>query len=551
MGGIAGDPIYLPASCNYTSISCGCPIGLDVDYTSDIIPDALQTAYATMSINETNWAVEFTVTNVLALYHGHVLATKLDVRENVTTAFTPYVQNLDMQELWFPSKCSMSSIDIPADHMGIRATRYDNCTRSYTLSYSLVDLGQRNERCELVEGPDAIYVSCNITMSSVRAYDLTEPSAFLSAETTFSANISIPRSLNNEVSNLLYATLAKCNVINGPEFVIQCRVPGQWSFGANYTVVQNIPDWINPSSCVHSTTAVATFVTCGLNAVPVTGYTEASANLTATVLPGNDELTFSLDYTLPRAISASATGNLQEFIRSMGVLNEKYYYAGGDRATLYIEAVDTSRLEIIQLEMFNADSPRQVYDIRANPQFLVVETVNATHFLIEFRPSGLRQDSAFYRNGPHGVNVTLQFTAASRRQAAGETGNVVFDNIRVEGPRDANAAADDAGNQGLSSGAAGAVAAAVIAVITAIIVVSIIVIRRRRRHKLNLRTICVAASTNDKVERDDDDVITVTSSDDDLQDDSTLDFKVQPAMDTYSEVELEAIQVTLPPEDLV
>ena len=174
-------------------------------------------------------------------------------------------------------------------------------------------------------------------------------------------------------------------------------------------------------------------------------YTEVNANLSASVLtaPAGQNATggliFSLEYTLPRAASATASASLQNFIQSIGLLGAKYYYAGADRVTLFIQTFDTSRLVITQLEMFNANG--QVYDLRGYPQFQLTETSNATHFIIEFRPSAIRQDSAFYHNGPHGVNVSFLFTAAaSRRQMASqEDGFVTVNGINVRG--------DDAGLQ--------------------------------------------------------------------------------------------------------
>ena len=183
---------------------------------------------------------------------------------------------------------------------------------------------------------------------------------------------------------------------------------------------------------------------------------------------------FSIEYTLPRSASAIASASLQNFIISIGMVDEKYYYAGADRATLYIETFATSRLAITQLDMFNANG--QVYSLRNYPQFQLSETNNATHFLIAFRPSAIRQDSAFYRNGPHGVNVSFLFTAAGTRhqQQVQEVGYVTFPEIQVrpdaEGASNNAAAAD--GNADTATATSGLSATVLVAIIAGCVVLA-------------------------------------------------------------------------------
>ena len=477
-------------SLNPPPPECDCTASaLTTDYTQDRVPDAAQDAFATIALNESTWEVEFTVHNVRKITNGHVLAASVNPRATAASAFTGVVSSFSAGALWNPANCTLNGIDTPASNLGITVTAAYNCTRSYRIVYSLVNTANQNAHCQLVADADDLRVGCHLILSSVRAYDLTEPTAFLTSETSFTANITLPRNLNNNVSDLLYATLAKCNVLNFPEFAIDCRVPGLWNFETTFSVAQNIDNWIDASSCVQSQTAVATFVRCGLNSVPVAGYTEASANVTATVAGTSETLTFSLEYTLPRAASATASASLQNFIISIGMLNEKYYYAGADRATLYIHVFDTSRLQITQLDMFNANG--QTYALADYPQFQLSQTNNATHFIIEFRPSAIRQDSAFYRNGPHGVNVSFLFTAAStsRRQMVSAStksdGFVVFDNLRVQG--DAAAAASNSDAASSSTAGAASASTAIIAAVAGVAVLAVgsiaaaVVINRRRR----------------------------------------------------------------------
>ena len=470
---------------------CYCPTALTADYTSDRIPDAAKDAYTTIALNENTWEVEFTIHNVNHITNGHVIVGKPNPRETAQTAFTPLVSGFDSAELWEqPSTCTSSDIDTPASSLGIDYT-FDvlNCTKTYKMVFSLVDAAKQNSHCQLTATGEELQVGCSITLASTRAYDSTEPTAFLTSETSFTANITLPRNLNNEVSNLLYATLAKCNVLNFPDYVVDCRIPGLWTFQSTFTVSQSIDNWIDASSCVQSQTATATFVRCGLNSIPVGVYTEASANISATHATNTSEvLTFSLEYTLPRASSATASASLQNFIISIGMVDEKYYYAGADHATLYVETFDTSRLAITQLEMFNANG--QVYALRDYPQFQLTETNNATHFLIEFRPSAIRQDSAFYRNGPHGVNLTFLFTAAgsSRRQMAVASANgdgfVVYNNINVRGDDatgDHQAAASDNNAAPASTPAVVLVAAIAGAAVVAVGAIAAVAVAMRRR----------------------------------------------------------------------
>ena len=486
--------------------SCSCPLSLTVDYQQDRVPDAAKNAFATIALNENTWEVEFDVHDVLSITNGHIIVGKPNTRETAATAFGPLVQAYSATELWNPpADCTLGANDQPVSTSGVTVVyQPSNCTRRYRIVYSLVNAGNQNtQRCTLDQSGDDLSVTCNLTLSSVRAYDLTEPTAFLSSETSFSASITLPRNLNNNVSDLLYATLAKCNVLNSPDFAIDCRVPGVWNFDTTFAVSQNIPDWINAASCASTTTTVATFVRCDLNSVPVTGYTEANANVTATVSGSNgQQLTFSLEYTLPRAASATASASLQNFIVSIGMLNEKYYYAGADRATLLIETFDTSRLAITQLEMFNANG--QVYDLRGYPQFQLSESNNATHFIIEFRPSAIRQDSAFYRNGPHGVNVSFLFTAAStsRRQLnLQEGGNVVVNGIRVKGEATASAASPSgssggsAGSPAVSSTVIIAAAAGVAVLAVGAIAAAVIVSKRRGAARREAATDAAAKET--------------------------------------------------------
>ena len=472
---------------------CSCSTALDVDYTSDRIPDAAKDAYATIVLNERTWEVEFTVNNALHLNNGHVIANKVNTAESAQVAFTPYIQSWDGNELWKPSNCSIGSIDMPASSMGIAVTRYDNCTKSYQMIFSLVNGSRQSAHCQLTSSAQDLSVGCSLVLSSVRAYDLTEPSAFLSAETSFVANITLPRNLNKNVTDLLYATLAKCNVLNIPSFAVDCRIPGLWTFESTFIVAQNIPDWIDSTSCAQSTAGDATFVRCSLaSGVSVASYTEAIANLTATIGGGpraGETLTFSLEYTLPRLSSATASASLQNFIISIGMLNEKYYYAGADRATIQIEAFDTSRLQIMQLDMFNANG--QTYSLRDYNQFQLSESNNATHFLIEFRPSAIRQDSAFYRNGPHGVNISFLFTAAGtqRRMALSQTdaeGFVTVENINVKGPADASPSSErtgsDRGLPAASSSALATIAILVGGILIAAVAVLAVVLRFTKRN---------------------------------------------------------------------
>ena len=150
-------------------------------------------------------------------------------------------------------------------------------------------------------------------------------------------------------------------------------MPGLWTFGPTFTVTQSIDNWIAGSTCIQAQAGGATYVRCGLNSVPVGSYTEVSANVSATVVtPPNGaantgSLSFSLQYTLPRQASATASASLASFIKSITALDAKYYYGGADTLTLLIETVDTSRLAITQLEMFN--SAGQLYALRDHPQF--------------------------------------------------------------------------------------------------------------------------------------------------------------------------------------
>ena len=251
---------------------------------------------------------------------------------------------------------------------------------------------------------------------------------------------------------------------------------------------QTIDNWIDASSCVQSQTTDATFVRCGLNNVPVGAYTEVAANITATETHRNEQMSFSLQYTLPRAASAIASASLQNFIVAISLQDEKYYYAGADRATILIETFATNRLAITQLDMFNSNG--QVYSLRSYPQFQLSESSNATYFIIEFRPSAIRQDSTFYRDGPHGVNVTFLFTAASRRRqmavASAGDGFVTVNNIRVGVPQSTGASANDADvtTSNSSADTSSAVLIAVVASVAVVVVGSIasaIVIVRRRK----------------------------------------------------------------------
>ena len=474
-------------------LSCDCSAGLGVDYTSDRVPDASKQATTSISLNETTWEVVFTVSNVLHLKEGHVIAGKPNTRQTAEAAFTPLVSAWDAAALWKPENCTVGPLDTPASGQGITVTKDSNCVKTYQMVFSLVDASKQNGHCTLVANADDLAIGCHVILTSTRAYDLTEPTAFLSSETSFTANITLPRNLNNQVSDLLYATLAKCNVLNSPDFAIDCRAPGIWNFRNTFAVAQNIPDWIDASSCAHSTTAAATFVRCALtNGVPVAGYTEAAANITATIDGGardGEQLTFSLEYTLPRLSSATASASLQNFIVGVSMLNEKYYYAGADRATILVEVFDTSRLQITQLDMFNANG--QVYSLSQYPQFQLAQSNNATHFSIEFRPSAIRQDSAFYRNGPHGVNISFLFTAASNRrqmivaQANNADGYVTVTNINVQGPTsvgtgNAAAGAASSANSAASSSVLIAVLAGVAVLSVGTLVAVVVVVRRRR-----------------------------------------------------------------------
>ena len=481
--------------------SCTCPSALTVDYTSDLIPDASKNAFTTIVLNENTWEVEFEVRDVLSLTNGHVIASAVNNRETAETAFTPAVSSWDASALWNSSECALGVLDTPATAFGIAASlNSSDCVRTYRMTFSLLNSAAQNSHCELNNVGDDIVVNCSLTLSSVRAYDATEPTAFLSSETTFKAEITLPRNLNSDVSAAMYATLAKCSVLNGPIFAIDCRVPGLWTFGPTFTATQSLPGWIAENTCVAEQAGTATFVRCGLNSVPVGTYTEVSANLSATVVtPPNGAantgaLSFSLEYTLPRQASATASASLASFIKSITALDAKYYYGGADTLTLLIETVDTSRLEITQLEMFNSASPTvQVYALRSNPQFLLTETSNSTFFIITFRPSAIRQDSAFYRNGPHGINITFLFTSARRQaQSQEQAGFITYDGMLLEDPDVAGtplfgAAATNAQGAAATSAASASSQTVLIAVVAAatVLVVALaaagVIVRRRRQ----------------------------------------------------------------------
>ena len=204
-------------------------------------------------------------------------------------------------------------------------------------------------------------------------------------------------------------------------------------------------------------------------------------------MPGSSgqQLTFSLEYTLPRSATATASASLQNFIQSIMMLNEKYYYAGADRATLLIQTFDTARLQITQLDFFNSNG--QSYGLRDYPQFQLTETNNATHFIIEFRPSAIRQDSAFYRNGPHGINVSFLFSAAgSRRQAsAQEVGTVTVEGIRVRGDDSQGAAAGTGSSTATTTASSSSVivvgAIAAVAVVAVAAIVAAVIVSKKNR----------------------------------------------------------------------
>ena len=484
---------------------CNCTgTELTADYTQDRVPDALKDAYSEIVLNRDTWQVEFYVKNVRKISNGHVLTGSADTRKTAVEAFAPLTAPFNQSDLWTNPTCNLSAIDTPVASQGINLTTHYDCTREYQIIFSLVDASKQNQHCELNLVDEEILVNCSITMTAVRAYDATESTAFLAVESRFTGAVVMPNELQYEVADIMYATLAKCSVLNGPIFAIDCRVPGLWTFGSTFSAVSNLPDFIDAASCVQSqtTSPAATFVRCGLNSVPVGVYTEVDANVSATIVtppPQSQNVTgsliFSLQYTLPRAASATASASLQNFIESIGMLNEKYYYAGADRATMYIQTFDTSRLGITQLEMFNANG--QVYNLRGYPQFQLTETSNATHFIIEWRPSAIRQDSAFYRNGPHGVNVSFLFTAApSRRQmvvSSANEGSVTVNGLRVEavdardgglfgapennnnnnnGATAADAAATGASTVGIIAGVAAACVVAIVVIVAAIVAVN-------------------------------------------------------------------------------
>ena len=472
---------------------CACAASVDVDYNIDLVPDATADAYASISLDESNFNVVFEVFNVKHLTRGHVIAGKLNTRTNATSAFEPMVASYDPTELWVPKTCVLGGLDVPNPSLDIVATRYANCSRSYRTTFSLVNPAARNSYCQLITQQDDIIVSCHLTITSTRAYDSTEPSAFLAAESGFTGNITLPRNLHTNVTDLLSATLAKCDVLEAPQFSVDCRIPGHWNFDGAFTVAQNIPNWINASSCGFTHAASATFIHCSLSGVPVSAYTTAEANISATVAGTSEQITFSLQYTLPRLFTAAVSGSLSNFIVTAGLLNEKYYYAGSDRATLFVEVFDTSRLSISQLDLFNDNG--QIYALRENPEFALVETTNATHFFVEFRPSAIRRDSAFYRFGPHGVNLSFVFTAATNRrqmqltQRQGSDGYVRFDDLNIADPGAAPEDGNDvpAGNAPAAGPTGGSVPVITIAIIGGSLVLAMlllsvtIVIKHRRK----------------------------------------------------------------------
>ena len=141
--------------------------------------------------------------------------------------------------------------------------------------------------------------------------------------------------------------------------------------------------------------------------------------------------------------------------------------------------VDTDRLVITDLGLFNADSPVQTYDLRTNAEFETVETKNATFFVVTFYPARILRDSNFYRHGPHGVNVTFLFTAA-RHQQAGDTGVVTYSGVAIKAPA-ASEQQGAASSTSSSSASTTIVAIASGAALVALVAIAAVVVILRKR----------------------------------------------------------------------
>ena len=459
--------------------NCQCPLALPIDYNQDRIPDALRDAYSTIELKQQTWEIAFTVHNILPLLNGHVVAGHLDTHATSQQAFSPYVARFNTSELWATDNCSVAGINQPAPSLGITVQRYLNCTRSFSMTFSLINGSKQNPHCNLnTANPSLLVVNCDIILSSVRAYDLSEPAAFLSAETTFSGIMNIPRNVGSEVSSLMWGTMAKCNVLNGPEFAIDCRLVGQWDFNNEFTVSQNIP-WVDETSCVQSQTAAATFGRCQLLDVPIGFHSIAVANISARETIRGQDMKFSIVYTLPRATSYSISASLSRYIETIGLSSERFYYAGGDLATVSIRAADTSLLQMTSILLVNQLG--QSYNLRNFPQFQLQENINSTHFSLTFRPAGFRQDVGFYRAGPHAINVSFSFsTAQARRQGPGlQTGYVYMEGIRVKPDPALSPGADAAG------GVSGAAVFLVVIVFGGVIVYGVRRYRQQQQQDLS------------------------------------------------------------------
>ena len=177
------------------SSECFCPNAKTVDYMKDTTPNAGENAYATIEIDKKTWEVDFKVHNVVPLTNGHIVAGKLDTHaDDVATAFKGFVSSYDPQGLWNPNNCELSGIDVPSTQLGVEVERNSDCSRTYTVRYSLVDASKQNtKRCTMHKNGDGqlTKLSCDLTLSSVRAYDMTSPSEFLVYESYFTANLDL------------------------------------------------------------------------------------------------------------------------------------------------------------------------------------------------------------------------------------------------------------------------------------------------------------------------------------------------------------------------
>ena len=420
-------------SASLVNGQCTCPLSLSTNYTTGVVPDAVQDAVTSMHIDESTWEVVFTVHNVRSLVNGHVLAAAVDASSTADVVFPPIVADYNETLLWSPPACSLGDLDTPASSLQVEATfNTTNCIRSYSVRFPLLNASIAHPACLMFINGGNVTINCTIALTATRAYDGNETTSFLAATTIFSGQL-VPSGLPEAVNNAVFGALTKCNVLNGPDFAIDCRVPGQWDFGDDFVVTEpNGENWINQSTCVHTQTTSDTYIFCELISVPVANYTVTTASISATVLPSNSTMSFGLTYVLPRRASAFASASLQTVIQGVSLSGGKMYYAGADMARVLIQTLSTDRLVITNLEFFNSATPvRKEYNLRSHNDFQLSEMRNATHFTIVFRPAAKRGDSAFYRDGPHGMNISFLFTAASNRAAPQQSGWLVIDSILI------------------------------------------------------------------------------------------------------------------------